>query len=391
MPASSNPERFVIDIPDSELEDLNHRLTRTRWPSDYGNEDWRYGMQREFLADFVDYWIHQYDWRAEEAAMNQFPHFKVHLGEIPIHFIHVRGNGPAPMPLILTHGWPSTFWDLRKVIQPLADPAAFGGDPADAFDVIVPSLPGFAFSTPLTVTGIDANTTADLWVQLTRDVLGYDRFGAMGFDWGDIVTQQLGTQYAHFLYGVHMTLYRRLRPTRVEPTPEEYGPDQVGAYERNRRGMEHATYRAVHNATPQTLVYAMNDSPAGMAAWLLAWRRRIGDLVHGAEDVFTFDEHITNVMLYWLTGSFSTAARFYYEYAHNPKPVPDARQLVLDVPTAIAALPDDPVAMPRRWAEEDTDLRQWTEFERGGHYAVSEVPDKYVADLRQFFRPLRET
>jgi len=386
------PQPFAIDIPEADLEDLRFRLLRTRWPMDLDNAQWRYGVSRAYLEDLVGYWIDGYDWRAQEAAMNGFSHFRVKLDDIPIHFIHERGKGPAPMPLILTHGWPSTFWDLRKLIRPLADPAAFGGDPADAFDVVVPSLPGFGFSTPLTMTGVSAFTTADLWVRLMREVLGYETFAAQGNDWGNNVCKQLGHKYARYLHGIHITGYSPTSWGVPDPTPltsEDFGPEEAGWFDRHQAGMRRATYIPVHNGNPQSLAYAMNDSPAGMAAWLLERRRHPGDFSAGIENVFTRDDQITNVMLYWLTGSFVSAARFYYEQSHASEGPSHDRRPTVEAPTAFGILPRDAVATPRKWAERDTNLQRWTVYSGGGHYGVYEVADEFVDDLRAFFRPMR--
>ena len=196
---------FEIDIPESQLTDLRQRLENIHWAPDLENDDWRYGTNGAYLAELVDYWLGTYDWRKQERAMNAYDHFRVELDGSPIHFLHAKGQGPAPLPLILSHGWPWTFWDFEKVIGPLSDPAAYGGDPKDAFDVVVPSLPGFGFSTPLTKTGINWWRTADLWAQLMRDVLGYERFCAHGGDWGSLVTLQLGHRYADRVHGIHIT------------------------------------------------------------------------------------------------------------------------------------------------------------------------------------------
>jgi len=388
------PQPFTLDIPEAQLTDLRARLRNTRWPADLNNEDWRYGVNRNYLRELVAYWIDGYDWRAQEAAINALPHYKVQIDGVPIHFVHVRGKGPSPKPLLLTHGWPSTFWDLRKMIGPLADPAAYGGDPADAFDVIMPSLPGFAFSTPLPRTGIDGMKTADMWVELMRDVLGYDRFGAQGQDWGANITQQLGHKYPQFLTGVHLSRFQNpfggdpAAMGTAMPGPEDFGPGEEGWYERNREGLRRASHIAVQGTNPQTLSYGMHDSPVGMAAWLLEKRRRDAHLGGDVENVFSRDDQITNVMLFWLTDSFVSSVRYYHEYANSPKvPAHDRRPLV-ETPTAIGVLPRDAIAYPRKWAEAGCNLKRWTVYASGGHYGVYEIYDQYVDDLRAFFRDL---
>src|SRR5260221_2373884 len=226
-------EPFTIAIPEEALTDLRERLTKVRWPLDFANEQWQYGTNLGYLKELVDYWLHKYDWRAQERAMNAFSHYKTTIDGVPIHFIHEPGKGPNPTPLILSHGWPWTFWDLAKVIRPLADPAAFGGDPADAFDVVVPSLPGFCFSSPLTKPGINWWRTADLWVTLMRDVLGYSKFAAEGGDWGAFVTQQLGHKYPQHLIGVYLTLAIPMDFFSGGGFKEsDYGPDEQPALQR---------------------------------------------------------------------------------------------------------------------------------------------------------------
>ena len=200
------PEKFEIEIPQAALDDLQDRLARSRAANDFANANWAYGMNGDYLRELVDYWQNDFDWRAQEAAMNEYDHYRATIDDVPIHFIHEPGKGPDPIPLVLTHGWPWTFWDYEKLIRPLSDPASFGGDPADAFHVVVPSLPGFAFSSPLETPGVHWGRTAELWVALMRDVLGYDRFAAQGGDWGALVTGELGHRFAEHLYGVHVTL-----------------------------------------------------------------------------------------------------------------------------------------------------------------------------------------
>ena len=222
---SSLPESFEINIPHSAVDDLHDRLRRTRFADDFANDDWSFGVPGAALRDLVDYWLDGFDWRAQEASMNRFAHWRVEIDDVPIHFVHARGNGPAPMPLILTHGWPWTFWDYEQLIGPLSDPAAFGGDPHDAFDLIVPSLPGTAFSSPLRTPGIGVVATADLWIRLMRDVLGYDRFAAGGGDSGSFVSMRLGHAHPEHVIGVHlnfpavvtMAAYGSIRPDDFSP------------------------------------------------------------------------------------------------------------------------------------------------------------------------------
>ncbi|MGW0085257.1 epoxide hydrolase family protein [Streptomyces sp. NPDC003393] len=383
---------FAIDVPEEVLGDLRDRLHRTRWPFDAGNDDWRYGVPRQYLEELVDYWLRQYDWREHERRMNSFSHFRTTLDDVPIHFIHEPGVGPAPVPLVLTHGWPWTFWDFEKVIRPLADPAAFGGDAADAFDVVVPSLPGFGFSTPLRRTGVSFHRTADLWVRLMRDELGYARFGAQGGDWGQLITSQFGHKYPGHLIGVHLNLALPLDFFEAElPTEDAYAEDEKHHFHHTQARMAHATSHIVVQSTePQNLAYGLHDSPVALLAWLLERRRWWSDSGGDVENRFSKDDLITLATLYWVGESFVTSARFYWEARHDLwRPVTDERPVVR-APTGIAVFPQELVIMPKAWMEGYFNLRRVTYMKSGGHFAPAEEPKALVEDIREFFRPLRQ-
>ena len=383
------PQRFTIDVRESVLEDLRARLDRTRWPLDPGNEDWRYGTNRQWLAELVAYWRDGYDWRAQEAAINRFEHYRVVLDDVPIHFIHRRGTGPAPMPIVLTHGWPWTFWDFAGVIDALADPP----DPADAFDVVVASIPGYGFSVPLERTGVTVRTTAALWVRLMREVLGYDRFAAHGGDWGASVTAQLGHEFPEHLIGVHLSLPVLLRVSYYSGlSAEDYAPEEAGWFEKMQQRMATAaSHVAVQSTDPQTLAYALNDSPVGLAAWILERRRAWSDHTGDVYDALSRDFLLTNVMLYWVTESIGSTMRYYWEnWRQSVRTVHD-RVPAIEAPTGIAVFPNDLVFVPKRLAETYTNLVRWTVMPRGGHFAAAEEPDLIVEDLRAMFRPFRST
>ena len=383
---------FSVAIPDETIKDLKERLARVRWPDDFANSEWEYGTNLDYLKELVEYWRDEYDWRKHEASINAFSQYRTTIEGIPIHFIHEPGKGPRPMPLILSHGWPWTFWDFHKVIRPLSDPAAFGGDPADAFDVVVPSLPGYGFSTPLTKPGINFWRTADLWVTLMQKVLGYQRFAAQGGDWGALVSQQLGHKYADRLIGVHTNV---LVPLDIFigglPDASWFGPDEQGWHEKNTNFFNaESGYSALQTTKPQTLTYAINDSPVGLCAWILEKRRTWSDCNGNVEKRFTKDELLTTMTLYWVTQSFGTSARYYYEALHNPwKPSHD-RTPVVEAPTGVSVFLEEVLLMPRRWAESYYNLQRWTEMPSGGHFAPMEEPELLVEDIRAFFRPLRE-
>ncbi len=384
-------EPVTIAVPEATLVDLRERLAKMRWPHDFANSHWEYGTNLTYLKELVDYWLHHYDWRKHEQTINSFSHYQTTIEDMPIHFIHEPGKGPHPVPLILSHGWPWTFWDFHKVIRPLADPAAFGGDPKDAFDVVVPSLPGYGFSTPLTKPGINFWRTADLWVTLMQDVLGYKKFAAQGGDWGALITAQLGHKYADRLIGVHMHL---MAPLSVfiggMPEASEYGPDEQGWYEKNLHFFTaESGYSALQTTKPQTLTYALNDSPAGLCAWIVEKRRTWSDCDGNVEKRFTKDDLLTTMTIYWATQSFGTSARYYYEATHNPWQPAHNRTPVVEAPTGIAVFLKEVILMPRRWAEGYYNLKRWTVMPAGGHFAPMEEPERLVEDVRAFFRPLR--
>jgi len=382
-------EPFQVAIPQADLDDLRARLDHARWSPEFANDDWRYGTRGDTLRELVAHWRSGFDWRAQERAINAVAQFRTSIGGIPIHFVHVRGTGPRPIPLLLGHGWPWTFWDLKKVIGPLADPAAHGGDPGDAFDVVVPSLPGYAFSNPLTVPGINFWRTADLWVELMEG-LGYPRFAAQGGDWGALVAAQLGHKHADRLIGVHLHFCAPLTTFAGRPLDaSEYG-DETHLIEHNARFQrDERGYGSIQSTRPQTLAHALEDSPVGLCAWLVEKRRSWSDCGGDVERVFTRDELLTTVCLYWLTRSFGSSARFYYETAHHPWQPSHDRQPVVEAPTGVARFPRDVLVMPRRWIERYYNLRRYTEMPRGGHFAPMEEPALLVDELRSFFRPLR--
>jgi pimeloyl-ACP methyl ester carboxylesterase len=384
---TGRPVPFHVAIPDADLDDLRARLGRTRWPADPGNPDGRYGAPRELMTDLVGYWAESYDWRAVEAEMNRREQHVVEIDGIPIHYVRVPGRGPDPMPLILTHGWPWTFWDFHRVVDALADPAAHGGDPADSFDVIVPSVPGFGFSVPLTTTGVDVGRVADLWVRLMGDVLGYERFGAGGGDFGAIVTAHLGHAHPERLVGIHLTM-ATVPGIPFASKPEQFAADEqwmVARAREVRRTTE--SHVAVHRRDPQTLAYAMADSPAGLGAWL--WHRRQLWCDGDAIDVFGRDDLCTQASLYWFNSSFASSIRIYAEQFSKPPTLVHDRERVVDAPTGFAVFKGDLVFLPRALAARRTDLRRWQVFDHGGHFAPSEQPDVVVDELRAFFRELR--
>jgi pimeloyl-ACP methyl ester carboxylesterase len=385
-------EPFAVEIPQAVLDDLHERLAGTRFAPEFANDNWQYGTNLAYLKQLIEYWRDRYEWRQTQREINSFSHYRTEIDGIPIHFIHERGKGPRPIPLILTHGWPWTFWDFHKVIRPLADPAAHGGDAADAFDVVVPSLPGYGFSTPLTTTGINYWRTADLWVTLMQEVLGYPKFAAQGGDWGALVSAQLGHKYADRMIGIHMNLLATLGffGGSDGPKPEDYGPDEQSWAEHNRHFLTaESGYMQLQSTKPQTVAFALNDSPAGLCSWIVEKRRTWSDCDGNVERRFSKDDLCTTMTIYWVTQSYGTSARFYYEAAHNLWQPSHNRQPVVEAPTGVAVFLKEVLLMPRRWAERYYNLKRWSVMPSGGHFAPMEEPERLVKDIRAFFRELR--
>lgn len=394
-------EPFVVDIPAQTLQDLRRRLATTRYPSDFGNTDWGYGTNARYLVELVDYWIEGYDWSAQAAAMNAQRHYMANLGGIPIHFMHVPGRGQAPMPLVLSHGWPWTFWDFKDVIGPLADPVAYGGYAEDAFELIIPSLPGFCFSAPLTVTGINTSATADLWVRLMTDVLGFDRFAASGGDWGNLITTQLGHKYPNHVIGIH-TCGKAAHPGMFgtarcwDPWGDTFYslPD---AYRESYTALhsQWVSHVATQTQDPQTLAYAMHDSPAGLCAWFLERRRKWSDCGGDVEKCFSKDFLITTTMLYWATDSFVTSVRFYREACLNPwqpsRPVPPLVTVPTGMTIFLREAPQLPPELQRQHRLLFPNTHYRDELTTGGHFSAAEQPAAVVEGIRATFRPLRST
>ena len=384
-------EPYSISIPEADIADLRQRLQRTRLAPEFANDAWAYGTNGKYLAELLRYWASDYDWRRHERAINAYANFKTTIEGIPIHFIHEKGKGPKPIPLVLSHGWPWTFWDWHKVIGPLTDPAAHGGDPADAFDVVVPSLPGYGFSNPLETTGINFWRTADLWVSLMRDVLGYDKFAAGGGDWGALVTNQLGHKYAEHLIGVYVHLMVPLDVFNAPlPGMDEYAPEEAAWRDRSQNFFARESgYSALQSTKPQTIAFALNDSPAGLASWIVEKRRTWSDCEGDVERRFSKDELLTTLSIYWFTQSYGTSARYYYECVNNPWQAVHSGTPVVRAPTGIGVFQQEVVLMPRRWAERYYNLQHWTLMKSGGHFAPMEEPQALVEDIRKFYRTLR--
>ena len=379
-----DPTPFTIDIPQDDLDDLRDRLARTRFPEQIPGAEWDYGTELGYERELVGYWRDTYDWRAAEARLNAFDHFTATVMGQHVHFIHQRSPEPDALPLVITHGWPGSIVEFLDVIGPLTDPRAHGGDPADAFHVIAPSIPGYAFSGPTTERGWSARKVAEAWAELMAG-LGYDRYGAQGGDWGAIITTHLGLVDPAHLVGIHLNMVIAGGPPEGDTgeltETELQGLADMGKYFETDSG-----YMQIQSTKPQTLGYALEDSPAGLAAWIVEKFRSWSDCNGDVESAFTRDQLLTNIMLYWLTGTAHSSARLYYE---NRVADGWSTKEKVQVPTGAAIYPREIIRPPRRWAEANYNITHWTEQPRGGHFAAMEQPALYVDDVRAFFRTVR--
>lgn len=371
---------FRISVADDVLDDLRSRLRHTRWPEAELVEDWSQGVPLRWIQDICRYWAEEYHWRTREARLNRVPQFMTDIEGLDVHFLHVRSPHPDAMPLIITHGWPGSVVEFMKVVGPLADPAAHGGDASDAFHVVCPSLPGFGFSGKPGAKGFGVERIAACWASLMAR-LGYARYGAQGGDWGSAVTTALGAQDDAHCRGIHITLAMGVRPDVGEvPTPEEARALKGLAYYRDWD----SGYSKQQSTRPQTLGYALTDSPAGQAAWILekfwAWTDCDGDPLN----ILGRDELLDNVMLYWITASAASSARLYWESFGRP------RAVKVNVPTGVAVFPKEIVPPVRKWmGSAFPNIQHWSEMPKGGHFAAFEQPELFVAEVRSFFRKLR--
>jgi pimeloyl-ACP methyl ester carboxylesterase len=379
-------EAFKLTVPTAAITDLRERLERTRFPDQAPGAAWAYGTDVTWMRGLIEYWRTKFDWPAQEARLNAFPQYKVRLNEIDLHFLHVEGQGPAPCPLLLSHGWPGSVFEFLKLIPRLTNPGQFGGDPADAFTVVAPSLPGYGLSFSPGQPRFGVEEIADCFASLMTDVLGYQRFGAQGGDWGSFITSRLAYSYAKQLIGIHLNMMPLRRDPKMvaNPTPEEKKYlEQLAVWLKEETG-----YQWVQGTRPQTLAFAVTDSPAGLAAWIVEKFRAWSDCEGDLESVFTKDELLANISLYWLTGAIGSSFWPYYARMHRPWPIPD--NAAISVPTGYCEFPREILRPPRSLATRTfTDIRRWSVMPRGGHFAAMEQPDALAAEIREFFRPLR--
>ncbi|MFN0094150.1 MAG: epoxide hydrolase family protein [Dehalococcoidia bacterium] len=376
-----NLRPFSIHVPDEALADLHRRLAQTRWPDPGFDPGWEYGASIPYMRELCAYWQDGYDWRRQEAALNQYPQFLCEVDGVDFHFWHVKGKGPNPFPLLLVHGWPGSIVEFYDLIGPLTDPAAYGGDPADAFDVVIPALPGYGWSSKPTEPGWGPSRTAAAFDTLMTKELGYARYGTQGGDWGGIITARMGAAHGENIAGVHLNFIIGT------PQPGDDSPESKVAQEARAhfQALETA-YSQLHGTKPVSLALAQSDSPTGIASWIVEKFRTWSDCDGDIESVYTKDQLLTNIMFYWAPNSSASSSFMYLESRRDtgafgwPK---------VEVPVGVAVFPKEIYRSPRRWCEGRYNIQRWTEFAKGGHFAAMERPEELLQDVRAFFRTVR--
>jgi pimeloyl-ACP methyl ester carboxylesterase len=380
-------EPFRIAVPDAEIDDLRRRIRTTRWAPATPSPAWQQGVDSAWLDELAKYWAERFDWREAERRLNLQPQFLAEVEGQRVHFVHRRGVGPTCYPLVITHGWPGSFFEFHALIDRLCDPAAFGCDPADAFDVVAPSLPGFGFSQAPIAPGMSAFQVADLWASLMRG-LGYERFGAQGGDLGAGVSIALAARHHPVVDGIHLNFL----PSAYEPaegaaqtplTPEE----EAYLQEKSEWVAFEGGYAHMHSTKPLTVAASLNDSPMGLAAWIGEKFRAWSDCDGDVERVFSKDELLTNISLYWHTQSIGPAMQMYRENRLQPMRFAEGQRVI--PPVGFARFPKEINHPPRSWLERTFNIVQWTDMPSGGHFAAMEKPDLLAAEIRKFFRKLR--
>jgi microsomal epoxide hydrolase len=373
---------FRVEVPDAVLDDLRDRLRRTRWPDQIPGSGWGYGTDTAYLRDLCDHWATVFDWRAQEERFNRWPHFLTEIDGQTVHFIHARSPEPDALPLVITHGWPGSVAEFLDVIDPLRDPKAHGAPDAPAFHVVCPSIPGYGWSGPTRDAGWDVRRVAETWKQLMAR-LGYERYGAQGGDWGSMISSQLGSVDPEHVVGVHLNMVVAFPPADGGELSEQ---EQRDLEDLNTFLNEGTAYQQVHGKNPQTLGVALNDSPAGLASWIVekfhAWTHHPdGDV----EDAVSRDQILTNLTVYWVTQTINSSIRLYCESQRSGRFPPFDP---VTVPVGAAIFPAEIIRAPRAWAEGMYRIVHWNRYDRGGHFAALEEPDLLVADVREFFASL---
>lgn len=377
-------ESFRIQVSDELLDDLKYRLNHVRWPEQSAGTGWERGTETGYLQSLVSYWCEQFDWRKQEAELNRFLQFRCNIDGIKIHFVHERGKGPNPIPIILTHGWPDSYIRYQKIIPLLTDPVRYGGNPEDSFDVVVPSLPGFGFSSLPDQSGINNSRVSELWAKLMTKELGYSKFAAAGGDVGSGVTRYLALNHPEHLIAIHLTDIGIIRNLMISQdgglSPEEL------QYKRSAAAWisDEGAYMSIQSTKPQTLSYGLSDSPVGLAAWIIEKFRGWSDCNGDLQKKYSKDELLTNIMIYWVTNTIGSSVRIYYENTHS---LPSMGRI--EVPTGMAVFPADILLPPKEWAERNLNIIRWTTMSGGGHFTAMEEPELLAEDIRAFYRPFR--
>lgn len=371
---------FTISVPDAVLADLKERLARTRWPSPLDDSAWDYGANVAYVRDLCEYWRDGYDWRLHEGHLNRHPGFLAEVDGVDLHFWHIRGKGPNPLPLLLIHGWPGSIFEFYFMIGRLTDPAAHGGSAEDAFDLVIPALPGFGFGGKPRERGWGITRIAAAFDRLMSGELGYERYGVQGGDWGGIIGAKMGSAHADHVAGLHLNFV-------IAPPPADMtDADKAAAQRRDAFQAGETGYSNVQGTKPDSLTVGQTDSPAGLAAWVTEKFRTWSDCGGDVESAFPRDVLLTNLMFYWAPESIASAARIYYEARRDPGAFMYPR---VEVPTGVAAFPAEPWRVPRNWAEQRFNVTHWTDMPKGGHFAALEQPELLANDVRTFFRSVR--
>ena len=380
---STEIEPFHLSVPEAQLADLRDRLARTRWPDRETVEDTGQGPQLAKIRALAEYWRDHYDWRRCEAMLNGFGQYRTEIDGLGIIFLHIRSPEPDALPLIMTHGWPGSMIEFHKVIGPLTNPAAHGGNPRDAFHLVIPTMPGFGFSDKPTKPGWGIPRIADAWITL-MERLGYEQWGAQGGDWGSAVTTAVGVKAPPGCVGIHLNL------VAYQPTPEEIADatphEQAMIGSSNYYQNVLSGYARLQGTRPQTIGYALADSPVGQASWMYSLFQDVSDSGGNAESVFSYDEMLDDIMMYWLPDAGASSARLYWEGMSSMSGPSEPMR----TPTGISMFPKELVRISRRWAEKRfTNLVHFNELEHGGHFAALEQPVLFTEEVRASFATLR--
>jgi pimeloyl-ACP methyl ester carboxylesterase len=378
-------ERFHIQVSDEVLEDLKCRLEHIRWPHQLEGSGWERGTEINYLKSLISYWKNQFDWREQERELNSFSQFRCNIDGIDIHFIHEKGKGPNPMPIILTHGWPDSYLRYKKIIPLLTDPVSHGGSPEDSFDVIVPSLPGVGFSSIPKHSGVNNYFVSELWAKLMTEKLGYSKFAAAGGDMGSGVTRYLALNHPELLIGIHLTDIGIIRDLMISQDKARLSEEELQYKKTASKWIsDEGGYMSIQSTKPQTIAYGLSDSPVGLAAWIIEKFRSWSDCNGDLSKSFNEDELLTNIMIYWVTNTIDSSANIYYENVHSLPPM-----WHIDVPTGIALFPADVLLPPKKWAMSNLNVTRWTTMPRGGHFTAMEDPEHLAEEIRAFFRSYR--